>query len=107
MNPRTVATLEELSAADWFVSVGKSDSNAAIVLKDWKTADNHCSSEEWKALCNEAANQYRARVAEIDPARLKVWNEIVREVKAVTAPLVVAKTAAVAKEGKLTVRSLD
>ena len=107
MNSRTLATLEQLKAVDWFSSVGLRDSDAVIVLNTWEEANGSCSGADWVALCNEAANHYRTRVAERSPDRLARWNELAREVKAITVPMVIAKTQQLVQEGKLLARSVD
>ena len=102
MHPRTVALLEELKNASWFSRVGiKNDSTTAIVLTSWPAAIEHCSSFEWDELGNEAMNQYRERIVERSVERWNHWNEIVDEVKKVTAPLVNRKIEAVAREHDL------
>jgi hypothetical protein len=76
MHPRTEATLEELKQAQWFRCVGVRDTEAADVLSSWREAVESCSSTEFETLCLEAANQYRARLAERSPQCLEKWNDI-------------------------------
>ena len=92
MHPRTVATLNDLESAVWFVHVGQNDTGAAIVLRSWQEAITHCGSPEWKKLCLEAANQFAERLAERSPKRYEMWNEIVDDLKPITIPFVRRKT---------------
>ena len=72
MKPATIATLQELDAVEWFVKVGCRDTDVAEVLGSWDGAIEHCTSDEWKDLTLEAANQYRERLMERSPQRLAV-----------------------------------
>jgi hypothetical protein len=49
-------------------------------------------SRYWESLCLDAANQFRLKLVERDKERFDKWNEIAREVKKVTVPLVLKKT---------------
>ena len=89
MKPATIATLQELDAVEWFVKVGCRDTDVAEVLGSWDGAIEHCTSDEWKDLTLEAANQYRERLMERSPQRLAEWNSIVDMVK----PLIIALVA--------------
>ena len=95
MHPRTVATLEGLEQADWFVAVGVRDTDAAVVLSSWGEAIEHCCSVDWENLQLEAANQYRKRLSERDGGRLAKWNGIVDGIKPTTTALVRRKFEAV------------
>lgn len=95
INQRTISTLKELENAQWFSNVGLIDSDYPIHLASWEDAVKSSEGEGWEGLCQEAANQYRSRLAERDPERFKEWNSIVREVKTFTIPLVLEKTRAV------------
>jgi len=101
MNPRTRATLDELARADWFARVGQKDTGAAIVLDSWKEAIESCSSDVWQDLLLEAANQYRMRLVERSKERFSQWNAVVREVRALTNPLVEQKFDLVQREHDL------
>jgi hypothetical protein len=101
MHPRTEATLRDLTQTKWFRSVGVRDSEAVEVLSSWQEAVEHCSSPEWEDLCLEAANQYRARIAERDPAQFERWNDVVAEIKPTTQALVFEKTKDVMAENNL------
>jgi hypothetical protein len=107
MHPRTTATLDELKRAQWFRRVGVRDTDAAVVLSSWYEAVESCSSPEWENLCLEAANQYRARLAERSPERLEKWNDLVAELKPVTMALVNEKTRQVIQENDLPKTFLD
>jgi hypothetical protein len=101
MHPRTIATLEQLEQAKWFVNVGVQDTQSAIVLSSWKEAIEHCSSIEWENLCLEAMNQYRERLVEISSQRFAQWNEIVNALKPTTMPFVRRKIERVVQENNL------
>jgi hypothetical protein len=101
MHARTVATLAQLDKANWFVSVGVKDTDAAIVLSSWREAIEHCSSLEWENLCLEAANQYRERLLERSKNRFKKWNKIVEAIKGASIDLVERKIRAVCTEHAL------
>jgi hypothetical protein len=95
MHPRTIATLAELESVEWFTKVGEKRTGPIRVLKSWNEAIESCSSEEWEWLCLEAANQYRERLVERNLERYALWNNLVDELKPITMPLVLRKTAAV------------
>jgi hypothetical protein len=101
MHPRTVATLQELSEAHWFARVGVKDTDAASVLSSWAEAIRHCSSPGWEDLCLEAVNQYCERLLEKSKDRYNQWNDIVDEIKPVTAPFVRDKIAVVVRDNAL------
>lgn len=101
MHQRTIATLDELEKVEWFCNVGKHDSARVKFLNAWGEALKSCESNEWQALCGEAANQYRSRLAERDMERFRQWNTLVREVKKTTIPLVQRKTKNVVEENNL------
>lgn len=81
MHPRTLATLEQLRRGDWFAHVGVNDSSAVVVLPNWASAIESCSSLEWGNLCLEAANQYCERLLERSPEAFARWNDVVEGVK--------------------------
>lgn len=101
MHPRTTSTLAELEQKEWFANAGKHDSNRVIFLGGWDEAVKSCSGELWMDLCQEAANQYRSRLAERNRERFRTWNEHVRELKNVTIPLVLRKTKKVVDDNRL------
>jgi hypothetical protein len=101
VHPRTIAALEELEQAAWFSRVGVKDTNAAVVLSSWQEAVEHCGSPEWEDLCLEASNQYRERLAERSRDSFIKWNEVVRELKKATTPLVARKVESVVRENGL------
>lgn len=101
MHPRTIATLEKLEKADWFVRVGVKDAATAVVLSSWQDAIAHCSSAEWENLGLEAANQYRARLLERAKDRYNQWNDLVVQLKPVTEALVRRKIEVVVRENGL------
>lgn len=101
MQPKTLATLQQLEISAWFSTVGLVDTQAASVLSNWNEAVDHCSSVEWENLCLEAVNQYRARIAERAPERLAQWNDIVADIKQVSVPLVKQKIADVVRANNL------
>ena len=98
MHPRTTDTLKELEDAVWFSHVGVKDAATAIVLASWPEAIEHSRSFEWECLRTEALNQYRERIVERSKERWYLWNDIVREVKKFSEPLVERKIAAVVRE---------
>lgn len=101
MHDRTIATFAEIDGVDWFANVGTKDSANVNFVSSWKDAVGSCTGEAWQYLCNEAANQYRLRLLERDKLRFTKWNEIVREVKKTSVPLVLRKTQAVVHVNKL------
>lgn len=92
MHQRTIESLTELEHVEWFANVGRPDSGQAHFLSTWNEAMASCNGETWESLCQEAANQYRSRLAERDVARFREWNTLVREIKMTTMPLVLRKT---------------
>jgi hypothetical protein len=101
MHPRTIATLAEIEGVKWFSNVGRRDSDRVAFLATWQEAVASCASEPWEELTQEAANQYTSRLAERDTERFNKWNEIVKEVKKLTVPLVLLKTEEVVQANKL------
>jgi hypothetical protein len=101
MHPRTQATLQQLEKANWFDKVGVKDAATAIVLSSWRDAIEQCSSIEWENLCQEAVNQYSARLIERSQEKYNQWNEIVDFLKPVTQALVRRKIEAVVRENDL------
>jgi hypothetical protein len=102
MHPRTIATLEELENARWFSRVGiKKDSTTAIVVGSWPEAIEHCDSFDWDCLRTEAMNQYCESIFARSRERWNLWNEVAREVKRFTVPLVDSKIEAVVREHQL------
>lgn len=101
MHDRTRATLAQLEGAEWFRSVGRKDTDAAIVLSSWEDAIVSCASLEWENLLLEATNQYREKLASRSTERFQGWNSITKELKAVTVPLVTRKVEQVVKDNGL------
>lgn len=101
MHPRTKATLEDLSASDWFARVGVADTDAAIVLSSWYEAIESCQSSGWEDLCFEAINQFCERLAERSMERYRKWNDLVSELRPITNDLVHGKTWKVVEENSL------
>jgi len=93
MHPRTLASLDQLRAADWFRNVGICDAENAIVLGSWAEAIASCSSTNWENLCLEAANQYCERLVERSPDRFSAWNDVANDVKPSVVALVAEKAA--------------
>ncbi len=91
MLSRSIITLQELDAVEWFCNVGKKDSDYPLILETWDSAVESCSSEGWERLCQEAANQYASRLAERNKDRFLYWNAIAKEVKKVAIPFVIKK----------------
>jgi hypothetical protein len=101
MKPQTRATLQQLEEASWFSKVGIADSSAVVVLESWYEAMRSCTSPDWEDLCLQAANEYRARIAETDSAQLNLWNERVALIKEVSIPLVRRKIESVSAQREL------
>lgn len=101
MHERTLNTLDELEKADWFGSVGKMDSESALVLSSWGEAIESCSSDDWQNLLLEASNRYTEQLMKNSMERFRQWNSIVDEVKPVTMDLVKRKIAKVSMENQL------
>jgi len=107
MHARTTSTLAELEEKEWFANVGKRDSERVVFVSSWDEAIKSCQDEAWVDLCQDAANQYRARLAERNKERFREWNERVRELKNVTVPLVIRKTQKVVEENGLSKDFVD
>ena len=101
MHPRTIATLDRLEKASWFSRVGINEGSAIVLVASWLAAIEQCSSFEWEDLRLVALNQYRVRIAERSSERLGFWNEIVRELKKITGPLLDRNIAAVVRDHAL------
>jgi len=101
MNPRTIATLDELHAVEWFRNVGVNDAETAIVLSSWQEAIESCAGDDWQDLLIEAPNQYRERLIEKSRERFRQWNDIVVEVKPFAQALVLEKIAKVVAANNL------
>jgi hypothetical protein len=95
MKPQTIATLKQLEASIWFLNVGKLDSKSVSFVSNWGMAIQSCCSPDWENLCLDAVNQYCARVEERAPERLRLWNELTEEIKAISIPLVKEKIAGI------------
>lgn len=95
MLPRTQATLDTLRKENWFRNVGIRDTTAVDVIGSWKEAVALCTSAEWEDLCQEAVNQYSARLIEKSPAEYERWNAVVLDVKPAAVALVRSKTLSV------------
>jgi len=63
----------------------------------WADALRLSQESKWKALHQEAVNQYAERVLERNVDRYRQWNEIVRALKHHTIPLVLNKVKQVAE----------
>jgi hypothetical protein len=101
MKDQTLVALSKLREAEWFSAVGNQDTDAAIVLQSWKEAVESFSSPQWRDLLLEASNRYTEKIASRARERFRQWNDVVREVKKISVPLVEAKTERVAKENQL------
>ena len=101
MRTRTIATLEHLESAKWFANVGIRDVKTPIVLNSWKEAIDACGSPEWKEINLEMANQLSEKLSNQAPDRFTKWNEIVKECKEKTIPLISKKTESVVKINSL------
>lgn len=107
MHDRTRATLDQLEHIEWFRSVGKHDTSNAIVLSSWSEAIEHCKSDSWQDLLQEAQNQYFDQIWRRDKEFTRKWNSIVDEVKPITTALVERKTLNVVKTHQLPKIFLD
>ena len=108
LHPRTIETLKELDAAEWFSAVGSEEAtDSVLVVSSWSEAIRSCSAPEWEGLLLEAANQYRERLQERSPDELASWNARVRIVKEATIPLVEKKVRKVARTNDLPQVFLD
>jgi hypothetical protein len=101
MRPATIVTLSEIESSNWFVNVGVRDTTAAIVLRSWQEAIEHCSSLDWRDLNLEAANQLRERLLERSPTRFNEWNDVVRGVKPAAQSLAMRKIEEVVRDNGL------
>ena len=90
MNPRTLATLDQLEHANWFSNVGVRDTTTAM-LGSWQEAIECCGSLQSENLRIEASDRYRERLIERSKERFHLWNQIVNEVKVSSIPLVTRK----------------
>lgn len=101
MHLRTVATLRELQAVEWFSRCGLHDVQSAIILNSWKEAIEHCSTVEWENACLEMANKLSRAVMKVSPDRFRLWNDVAGEIRPVVIDLVREKTAKVVSEHQL------
>lgn len=101
MHPRTAATLEKLQQIAWFQNIGAHDTTAAVVLSSWREAIESCASLEWENLCQEAVNQYCARILERSATEYQKWNNVVESVKPAVQSLVLEKTKTVVTNNNL------
>lgn len=101
MKSLTFSTLDQIDKVEWFTSVGIVDSQVVSVVSSWEEAVKNSASVEWENLCLEAVSQYRSRISERAPERLNEWNNIVKELKEVTIPLVRRKIRVVVVENEL------
>lgn len=85
MHERTIKVLKRLEGCDWFSNVGTNngipEGSIVALLSSWNEAIESCSSLEWDNLCLEAANQYRQRIGEQAPDRLRDWNNKIMSVR--------------------------
>lgn len=72
-----------------------------FVLQSWKEAAESCDSPAWRDLLLEASNRYTEKLASRSKERFNPWNNIVRELKKITVPLVAAKTERLIREHQL------
>lgn len=107
MHPRTLATLDKLRSAEWFVSVGIRNVENVEVVSSWYEALESCSSPEWEELCLEAANQYCERINEKAPERFSQWNDIVSRIRPESRAIVRDKTKTVVLENNLPIEFLS
>ena len=103
MHERARATLLELRQADWFTRVGIVDTRDHVVLSSWREAVDSCSSTAWSNLLLEASNRYREQLAARSKERFQNWNQLVRELKKLTVPLVREKVGPVSDKYNLPV----
>src|ERR1700752_3699285 len=101
MKSVTTNTLEKLEKIEWFGSVGVHDVQTPNILSSWTEAIDSCSSMEWQDLLIEAANEYRKQILKVSKERFTQWNEVIREVKKYTMPMVSKKIEKVVKENSL------
>jgi len=101
LKPQTIAALEQLDEVEWFTNVGLKDTERAIVLDSWSEAVQYCASVEWEDLLLEASNRYCEKLAEASQERFNHWNDIMREAKGHTEPLVERKIREVAEKNNL------
>lgn len=81
--------------------MGVIDTSSAIVLSSWAEAIASCESPRWQDFYLEAANRYRDRLVGLSPQRFSQWNDLVREVKKVSVPLVQGKIESLMQKEKL------
>ena len=97
----TIATLIELAEASWFSRLGVKDTETAIVVSSWPEAVEHCKAHQWELLRKEALARYFDCVAVRSEQCVKLWDDVLRDVRIVTEPLVTRKIAAVVREHNL------
>lgn len=107
MHPRTIATLKELEAVEWFRNVGVKDTQAVLVLSSWDEAMTYCNSREWESLTLAAANQLRRLILEASRDRYVIWNQISGEVRAHIGPFVADKCRSVVERHNLPKSFID
>ncbi|HEX4861999.1 MAG TPA: hypothetical protein VFV07_12230 [Rhizomicrobium sp.] len=77
------------------------DTQAADILGSWKEAVESCGSLDWENLCQEAVNQYSARIIERSPREYERWNDVVMAVKPASEALVREKVRSVVADHNL------
>lgn len=96
MRSQTMSMLRELEGADWFCNVGRPvegpQGGDVIVASSWDEAVEQCATNDWANFKLEHANRLTMFLSRHHPGRYNAaWNELAREVKAVSEPLVTRK----------------
>lgn len=103
----TIATIERLEKANWFINVGQSlvldpqVTDKVITCKSWKEAMQHSSKLSWENIQLEAANSLRAKIIKADPKRFHVWNDKVIALKPTAFQMIDQKSSFVIQQNNL------
>jgi hypothetical protein len=108
LKPATIAAFAALERVEWFHAVGTPlYDEPVVVVKSWAVAVKRASSTAWENLGLRLRGDLTAYLSQHAPARDRQWNRLVDEVKAMTEPLVAAKTARVVAEHDLPKQLVD
>ncbi len=81
MHPRTVEILNRLEGTSWFSRVGLKENSGVAMVESWPQGVEYCTDPEWGDVRMEALNQFRELIADRSMERLRLWNDILDEVK--------------------------
>ena len=107
MNPRTLATFDELYEVDWFSNVGVADVEDTVVLSSWKEAAASCASDRWNRVLEETANRLRVNILKVSKAEYRKWNDLVDMIKPLSNALVYEKINKIVERDRIPKEVID